>query len=282
MFSIMRILSVALLLLASANVVAAQTATPAEQIMDLTSEYQCATRNWPGRGLAPKAYVRGVALVFARAVCNPARDDVKIASAAKAPGPEGEKKDALSWYNSQFAALGMSNDIAGLDALRHTYALLIGLGMRESSGRYCLGRDTSADFTEADTAEAGLFQTSWGARTRTGNAQSVLESMFDAYAGTNPPRECYLTVFSDRVRCRAQEAENFGTGKGAEWQKFTKSCPAFATEYGAIILRRHGGRRGEFGPIRTKATELRKSCDRMLMKVQDLLAANPQFCAELK
>src|SRR5262245_60353301 len=131
MFSMMRIFSVALLLGAWMNVAAAQTATPAEQIMNLTAEYQCATKTWPGRGLAPKAYIRGIALVFARAVCNPTRDDVKITSEAKASGAQGRKKDALTWYNARFSAAGMSNDTAGLDSLRHTYALLIGLGMRE-------------------------------------------------------------------------------------------------------------------------------------------------------
>ena len=36
--------------------------------------------------------------------------------------------------------------------------------MRESSGKYCEGRDKSADNTTAETAEAGLFQTSFNAR----------------------------------------------------------------------------------------------------------------------
>ena len=278
---IARILGTCVLLAVAYSPLMAQNAPPDKQITDLTAEFECGTKTWPDRGLAPKAYIRGVALVFARAVCNPARDDVKITSEAKASGAGGQKSDALSWYDPQFSAAGMRNDSAGLDALRHTYALLIGLGMRESSGRHCLGRDRSANFTEADTAEAGLFQTSWGARTKTGNGQPVLEKMFESYKGTTPPN-CYLDIFSSHISCGPREAENFGSGNGADWQKLTKACPAFATEYGAVVLRRHGGRRGEFGPIRRKDAELRKSCDRMLQKVQDLLAANPQFCAELK
>jgi hypothetical protein len=58
----------------------------------------------------------------------------------------------------------MRNDVSGIDTLRHLFVLMIGLGMRESSGRYCEGRDQSASNTSADTAEAGLFQTSWNAR----------------------------------------------------------------------------------------------------------------------
>ena len=56
----------------------------------------------------------------------------------------------------------MPNDKDGIDTLRHTYALMIGLGMRESSGAFCTGRDTSQNFNQADSAEAGLFQTSFG------------------------------------------------------------------------------------------------------------------------
>ena len=106
--------------------------------------------------------------------------------------------------------------------------------------------------------------------------------MFAGYNGASPARGCYLEAFSAHVSCAAHDAENFGTGQGAEWQKLTKDCPAFAAEYGAVILRRHGGKKGEFGPIRRKDTELRQSCDRMLTKVQELLAANPQFCDQLK
>ena len=48
-----------------------------------------------------------------------------------------------------------------VERLRRSFALLLGLGMRESSGRYCEGRDRSANNTGADTAEAGLFQMSF-------------------------------------------------------------------------------------------------------------------------
>ena len=35
----------------------------------------------------------------------------------------------------------MRNDVSGIDTLRHLFVLMIGLGMRELSGRYCEGRD---------------------------------------------------------------------------------------------------------------------------------------------
>jgi hypothetical protein len=64
--------------------------------------------------------------------------------------------DALSWYNSNFKGIGLTNE-GGPDTLRDLYLLALGLGMRESSGQYCEGRDTSATNTDSATAEAGLF-----------------------------------------------------------------------------------------------------------------------------
>ncbi len=163
----------------------------------------------------------------------------------------------------------------GADTLRHVYALLLGLGVRKSSGRYCVGRDSTADFSGADSAEAGVFQTSWGVHT----SSSVLEPMFRRYSAD--PRDCLLDIFKPGARCSRWDARTWGEGTGADWQKLTKACPAFATEYAAVVLRSSGGSRGEFGPIRSKAAQLTKACDGMLSKVQAYLAANPQACAAL-
>jgi len=70
------------------------------------------------------------------------------------------KGDALTWYNDQFKAISMGA-ATPVERLRRLFVLLLGLGMRESSGRYCEGRDRSANNTGADTAEAGLFQMSF-------------------------------------------------------------------------------------------------------------------------
>jgi hypothetical protein len=51
----------------------------------------------------------------------------------------------------------MANDRDGPETLRPLFALMLGHGMRESSGRYCEGRDRSAENVASDTAEAGLF-----------------------------------------------------------------------------------------------------------------------------
>jgi len=71
--------------------------------------------------------------------------------------------DALAWYAQEFQRAGMDNESSGVSTLRHVFVLLFGLGMRESSGRYCEGRDRSARNTTAASAEAGLFQISYNA-----------------------------------------------------------------------------------------------------------------------
>jgi hypothetical protein len=254
----------------------AQAPSAIEQISTIAANSACARINWPGRGPAPKAYMRGMALVFARATCQADRADVRVVSAARAtPGPVTNKTDALTWYDTQYAALGMSNATAGVDTLRHAYTLLIGLGMRESSGQHCVGRDRSADFTAADSAEAGLFQTSFGAR----NKHATMSALYEKYKADESG--CLLDIFKRGVSCPAEDAENFGTGEGKRWQQLTKMCPAFATEYAAVLIRVHGGSRGEFGPLRNRAAEVRPVCDAMLKQVQDLVRSNPAMCSAL-
>jgi hypothetical protein len=102
--------------------------------------------------------IEGMALTYARVYCKFKAGNAVLADMAQ-PDSTNPAHDALSWYAPQFANAGMDNAVAGADTLRHLFVLLVGLGMQESSGRYSCGRDTTADNTGADTAEAGLFQT---------------------------------------------------------------------------------------------------------------------------
>ena len=106
--------------------------------------------------------------------------------------------DALSWYNSNFASLGMRNERAGIDTLRHLYVLLMGLGMRESSGQHCCGRDQSADNVSSDTCEAGMYQTSYNA---SNGSEPLFDDLMDEFMRF--PGTCYLTTFAQGVSCSA-------------------------------------------------------------------------------
>lgn len=262
---------------------AAAQPSPAEQrIMAIADSSACRRIDWSQRGVAPIGYVEGMALVFARALCTPDRAEVQAVSrAAPAAGGPADRTDALTWFEATYGSLGLSNATSGPDTLRNAYALMIGLGMRESAGRYCVGRDRSANFTRAESAEAGLFQTSFGAS----RADPSLPSLIQRYTAGSPA--CLLDVFQRQsatreVRCSAGDAETFGTGPGADWQRLTKACPAFAVEYAAVVLRTNGGGRGEYGPIRNRAAEVRPVCNAMLAEIQALIRNEPDVCAGLR
>jgi hypothetical protein len=248
-----------------------------QKISEIAERSRCATYDWKDRGVAPKAYMRGMALVFARAICHPERENVKVASSpVPVPSKAAENSDGLRWYNSRFSALGIAQVRNGLDNLRHTFTLLVGLGMRESTGQHCTGRDMTANFNTSDSAEAGLFQTSWGAH----SSDPSLAKLFAHYKAN--PSECLLNVFSKGVSCPPSDWKNWGKGEGAEWQKLTKKCPAFAADYAAVVLRKNGGHAGEFGPIVRREAELLPACHSMLQDVQKLIVTNPELCADLK
>jgi len=256
----------------------AVVAPSASDLRKIVSQSACRKHNWKDRGVAPIGYMEGVALTFARSVCQVSAEHVVPVAAKRAlPEAVADSYDALSWFNSNFAAIGMKNDVSGVDTLRHTYALLLGLGMRESSGRYCTGRDMSAGYSSADSAEAGLFQASYATIAKHGS----LWKLFKKYKADK--NACLLDVFQQNISAAycAKNAKNWGYGDGVEWQLITKACPAFAVEWAAVLLRVHGGTKGEFGPLRRKEAELRPECDKMLGEVQSYVQLNPSVCGVL-
>ncbi|WP_246794837.1 hypothetical protein [Burkholderia perseverans] len=272
---------------AAASAQASAPAASADSIAAITkivSASSCRSIDWRNRGLAPKSYVVGLSLVFARSVCHPANPDVVVASSAASP--QQKKIDGLTAYDAVFKQLGMRNDQSGVNTLRHTYLLLLGLGMRESSGKYCEGRDVSQCFNDPDSAEAGLFQTSYGAR----RADPSLEALFQKYQASADG--CMLDQFKGNLSCSIHKSQNakcpdatsdvVGTGPGADWQRLTKSCPAFATEYAAVVLRKNGGSKGEFNPIRKQQAQLIPVCDAMLQNVQHYVEQTAGACDSLQ
>jgi hypothetical protein len=226
------------------------------QIIDVAANSEIAGYNWKDRGPAPKGYITGMAVAYARVYCKWKSGDGFALEMAKA-NTGNESKDCLAWYHQEFLAMGMDNNADSSDTLRHLFVLMTGLGMRESSGRYCEGRDMAASNTTAETAEAGLFQTSYNAR----HAHPLLPDLFTKYANSTD----LLDIFKVGVRCTAANLENYGRGRGREFQRLTKACPAFAVEFAAIGLRNV---RTHWGPINRREAELRKDCDLMLKEVQ--------------
>jgi hypothetical protein len=228
-----------------------------DEIIQIANSSAIATFNWPDRGIAPRGYTKGMALSFARVYCKLLNGNAFAVEMAKA-NTNGRAGDALTHYAAKFNQLGMDNDASGVDTLRHLFVLLFGLGMRESSGRWCEGRDRSTDNTTAETAEAGLFQASWDAR----RASPLLIQLFNDYLA-HPTG--FLNVYKEGVTVRPKDLENFGSGDGEKFQKLSKECPAFAVEFAAIGLR---NLRSHWGPITRREAALRPEADRMFLRVQ--------------
>ena len=236
-----------------------------EEICAIAMASPIAAYKWDDRGQAPPGYTKGMAVAFATVVQKWQAGDSAAREMAKADTHDAAK-DALAWYAEIFAGLGMRNDVDGLETLRHLFALQIGLGMRESSGRHCCGRDMSADNVSADTCEAGLFQMSWNASA----CHEEIAKLADAYA--DHPLECALAIFRDGVECSREDWQCFGSGDGFEYQRLAKNCPQFAVESAAIGLR---NLRQHWGPINRLEAEVRPEADQMLQQVQELVTEAP-------
>ena len=163
----------------------------------------------------------------------------------------------------------MDNSVAGVDTLRHLFVLMLGLGMRESSGEHCCGRDTSADNHSADTAEAGLFQTSWNARSE----HDLMVPLFDHYRDN--PDTGFLDIFAEDVTCDAANLENHGEGTGRVYQELAKKCPAFHTEFTALAMRNTSQ---HWGPIINRKALLKATADEMFREVQRFVENNNNVC----
>ena len=241
-----------------------EVALSAEQITaiaDVARHSSIASYSWKDRGRAPIGYIIGMALSFAEALLRlNAEDDAAYEMARAASGDE-EDTDVLDWYEEEFSDQGMDNSEDGVDTLRHLFALMIGLGMRESSGRYSEGRDQSASNVSADTAEAGLFQTSWNIRSCHSTISPLLSEYWASPVG-------FREQFQEGVSLKSSDLGNFGSGPGAQYQFLSKYAPVFHVFVTAIGLR---NLRQHWGPVNRNEVELKQAADQMLSAVQDVI-----------
>ena len=231
------------------------------RISHVASTSAIASYDWANRGKAPAGYIKGMAVSYAKVYHDLGAGNASALEMAKAMTADASK-DALKHYEEVFQQAGMDNTKAGVDTLRHLFVLMLGLGMRESSGKHCEGRDRSAHNTTAETAEAGLFQTSFNAR----RASPLLPKLFDDFMAN--PTPSYTDVFQEGVRCTDANLENFGEGDGRDFQKLSKDCPFFAVEFAAVGLRNI---RKHWGPINRRDAEVKADADSMFREVQKLV-----------
>jgi putative peptidoglycan binding protein len=234
-------------------------------ILEAAEESSIADYEWEDRGQAPAGYTKGMALAWSTVVRKWYNGDSSAMEMAKANTHDGDI-DALSWYAGIFNSMGMDNSVDGLDTLRHLFVLLWGLGMRESSGQHCCGRDMSADNVSSETAEAGLFQMSWNAS----NCSPEMQKLFDEYAEgcDDETWQCLLEYFREDVDCSESDWDCYGSGDGYEYQEMAKSCPQFAVETCLIGLR---NLRQHWGPINRREVEVKREVDELLAVIQEII-----------
>lgn len=248
------------------------SATSLKAVTDLAAASKCAAYKWAwgskgDTGLMPKAYFRGVALTYARAVCNPNRTDLVVTGQALGDA----SKDGLVHLSAKFKAAGVSLATKA-DRVRGTFMLGMGSAMRESSGRWCVGKDPGASNDDAETCEAGLHQTSYNSR----HASPELPKLFALYK--TDKSGCFFETYSAGVTCSAANLKNYGTGEGVVFQELSKKCPGFAVDYANVMFR---VRRSHYGPINTQKTEIVKVCSDLLLSIEKLINENPQLCKDL-
>ncbi|MGY8681521.1 M15 family metallopeptidase [Bradyrhizobium sp. UFLA05-153] len=229
--------------------------------------------DWKNRGPACVGYTAGMAVAYAAAYArlqahDPVADRMSRALEPAFRDHRGHLKgDALTWYDDQFKTIGMGA-ATSLERLRRLFVLQLGLGVRESSGRYCEGRDRSAQNTSADTAEAGLFQISFDLLA----ARAELLDIFHHYQSN--PEEGLRETFEEEMSPppRAKDLENFGpsTSPGFAFQKLSKECPAMTVEIAALGLREEAG---HWGPIINHAAEVRSASKELLLTVEGIIDA---------
>jgi hypothetical protein len=209
----------------------------------------CAAVFWRDRGRAPIGFIKGMAVVHAQSFCE-LRSGGDVPALAMSRPPGDPRQDVLPHY-------GM---VAAMPAERllDLHTLGIGFGMRESSGNPQEGRDMSASNVTGETAEAGLFQTSFNAMRQ---PEPWLQRLYDSYRAA--PERCHAGIFAEGVRPRT--SPEAGSGPGVAFQRFTKDCPAFAADYAMLMLRanlRH------YGPIIRRDAEVQPACRALLQQVE--------------
>ena len=241
-----------------------------EQIKLMSATSTCAKYNWKNRGIAPQGYLKGMAISFARSLCRLKLNEQNLSNVIKIMSSANSQistKDALAHYENNFKKFPSDLTFAGENPLRAIYVLGIGLGMRESSGKYCEGWDKAAGSNRPSSAgEAGLFQTSFDSM----KGSSALADLYSEYKKSSSTF-CLLNTFKEGVRCPA--SSTLGNGEGADFQIFTKACPAFATEYAMTLLR---FKRGHFGPINRLEAEVVPACDNLLKNIQEQINIDPE------
>lgn len=231
-------------------------------ISDIVDKKDITNTNWRNRGKAVWGYYHGMALMYAALYKRLKNGDPIAKEMAKKLSPDIDR-DALKRFDDVFANNGMDNHNGEEERLRHLFVLMVGLGVMESNGKHCAGRDISMNFDHGDDTEAGLFQTSYNVRSV---AKDKLSQVFEKYRTSKPSG--FLQYFKKGFEY--YYTMNYGSGDAKEFQKLSKECPAFSVEFTAIALRNVSN---HWAPVKhnkdtTRGLQISIECNELLRQVQ--------------
>lgn len=221
-----------------------------QNIQEIVDNSKCGKYYFKDREPAPKFYLNGIARTYAQAKCD--KRFVELATA-----PHSKHKNREGYFGDVMYHYGIA------PTLPNVFTLLLGLGMRESSGRHCCGKDTStSQFQDAEHAEAGLWQTSYNAISMDPN----LKEIFNKWEG-----QCHLEHYSKGVKCSSADWKYWGSpGPGLEFQKKAKTCPSFHAHFTIITMRRNKDHFGPFWHTR-KVAEFVTACQEMFQEIDKVV-----------
>jgi hypothetical protein len=223
------------------------------------------TRILSNQGKPKKAFLGGIAMTYARAYCR--QGDVYKTAGQSLGGASG---DALTHYSSIAKREKVPYETVN-DRAQATFSLMVGSAAHESSWNVCAGRDGAANNVGPETIEAAAFQTSWNSRYNSDGKTISPKRMALFRAMLADRGGCFTSEYGQTCRVHA-----VGSGDAREFQLLQRSCPGFATNYHALMVRE---RRTHYGPINQQYADLTKACFDMFGSIRAWIEANPAACA---
>lgn len=257
-------------------------------IPSIVDKTQIAKIRWENgnRGQAPYGFYYGVGLVYAT-LYERLKKGEKIAQELATPIGTDRDKDALLRFQDTLRNTCSNNLDTDNSRLRGLIVLMFGLGLMESSGRYCCGWDRgkvkgwgnpAKKITPTSVnSEAGLFQTSFDIIDSVSNTTKNL--LLGILAKYRVSQDGYIQLFSKGVNCIEKDLENFGDGHGRDFQKLSKENPAFALEFTALSLRHVAS---HWNPVikigdDEKGLQIKHECDELLKNIETYINENVEI-----
>lgn len=230
------------------------------------------------QGAAPTGYLKGMSLLYAEAYVRwKAKDQVMLELARAPVAADPDSEDALSRLRRELGQQAIDVGAGGVDTPRGLYVLLFELGMRESSGRYFIGRDFGRNKSQQELArtdnlliasetEAGPFQSSYNITV----SSPLARRLFEGYRIEQLAEgERYRVIFAEGLDV-PKSLTTWGAGPGVVFQGLSKADPKFAIEVAGAGLR---AKCSDYNSMRYKLVDISREAADLFRQVEAIVDA---------